>query len=103
MKHQWDAGSDLCKGQLIMWCLVIGYILQACLVGIDNTWWGGSYRLLQCQRGDEVATCQGTGRGWCGCTLQRERQDLLLKQIDLKMKGTERGIVGVSGVWVSVT
>lgn len=50
-----------------------------------------------------MAPCQGTGRVWCGCTLQRESEDLLLKQMDLGMKGTERGIVGVSGVWVSVT
>lgn len=32
-----------------------------------------------------------------------ERWDLLIKQKDLGMKGTEKGIVDVSGVWVSVT
>lgn len=30
-------------------------VFQASLAGIENTLWSGSYRLLRCQRGDEVA------------------------------------------------
>lgn len=30
-------------------------VFQSPLAGIENTLWSGSYRLLRCQRGDEVA------------------------------------------------
>lgn len=51
--------------------------------------------LLGYQRGDEVGT-PGYMQVVVGCTFQRERKNLLVEQIDTGMKGTKKGIVGVS-------
>lgn len=70
-------------------------VFQTPLAGIENTLWSGSYRLLRCQRGDEVAV-PGHRHMMVQMHLSKgERWDLLVKQTDLRVREMEKGIVGI--------